>query len=37
MIGFGKLGQARDGERAFQQRIVRVHVQVHEIEIGHVV
>jgi len=31
----GELGQARDGERAFQERIGRVHVQVHEIERGH--
>ncbi len=36
MVGLGQLGQPRNGERAFQQRIVRVHVQVHEIEIGHV-
>ena len=36
LVGLRQLGQARDGERAFQQRIVRVHVQVHEIEIGHV-
>ena len=34
-IGFRQLGEARDGQRAFQQRIGRVHVQVHEIEAGH--
>ena len=36
LVGLGELGQPRDGERAFQQRIGRMHVQVHEIEIGHV-
>ena len=36
MVGFGELGKPRDGERAFQQRIGRVHVQVHEIEFGHI-
>ena len=36
LVGFRQLGQARDGERAFQQRIGRVHVQMHEIEIGQV-
>ncbi len=35
LVGFGELGQPRKGNRAFQQRIVRVYVQVHEIEIGH--
>ena len=35
LVGFGELGQPRNGERAFQQRIGRVHVQVHEIEFGH--
>ena len=34
LVGLRQLGQARDGERAFQQRIGRVHVQVHEIEVG---
>ena len=35
LVGLGEIGQARQRNRAFQQRIVRVHVQVHEIEIGH--
>ena len=35
LVGLGELGQARDGHRAFEQRIGRMHVQMHEIEIGH--
>ena len=35
LIGLGKLGEARERNGAFQQRIVRVHVQVHEVEVGH--
>ncbi len=35
LVGLGELGQARERNRAFQQRIVRVHVQVHEVEVGH--
>ena len=31
-----EVGQARERNRAFQQRIVLVHVQVHEIECGHI-
>ena len=34
-IRFRKLGQPRDRERAFEQGIGRVHMQVHEIEAGH--
>ena len=34
-VGFRQFGEARDGKRAFQQRIGRMHVQVHEIEAGH--
>ena len=35
MIGLGEFRQLADRQRAFEQRIRRVHVQVHEIEIGH--
>ncbi len=35
LVGFGEVGQARQRDCAFQQRIVRVHVQVHEIETAH--
>ena len=35
-VGLRQLGKARNRQRAFQQRIGRVHVQVHEIEAGHV-
>jgi hypothetical protein len=35
LVGLGQIGQARQRNGTFQQRIVRVHVQVHEIEIGH--
>ena len=35
LVGLGKIGQARQRNSAFQQRIVRVHVQVHEVEISH--
>ena len=31
LVGLGEFGQPRDRERAFQQRIGRVHVQVHEV------
>ncbi len=34
-VGFGEFGEPRDGQRALEQRIGRVHVQMHEIEIGH--
>ena len=30
VVGLGQLGQLGDGQRAFQQRIGGVHVQVHE-------
>ena len=36
LVGFGELGQPRDRQRAFQQRIGGMHVQMHEIEIGQV-
>ena len=29
-VGLGELGKPRDGQRAFEQRIGRVHVQMHE-------
>ncbi len=35
LVGLGQFGEARDRQRAFQQRIGRVHVQMHEVEIGH--
>ena len=35
-VGFGQLRQLADRQRAFQQRIGRMHVQVHEAGVGHV-
>ena len=35
-VRLGELRQLADGQRAFQQRIGRVHVQVHETGVGHV-
>ncbi len=35
LIGLGEISQPRERDRAFQQRIVRVHVQVHEVEGAH--
>jgi hypothetical protein len=35
-VGFGELGELADGQRAFQQRIGRVHMQMHKTGIGHV-
>ncbi len=35
-VRLGKLRQLADGQRAFQQRIGRMHVQVHETGVGHV-
>ena len=35
VVGFRKLCEACNRQRAFQQRIRRVYVQVHEIEAGH--
>jgi len=32
-IGLGELGQPRDRKRAFEQRIGRMHVQMHEARI----
>ena len=37
LVGFRELGKARERYRAFQQRIGRVHVQVHEVEVGQAV
>ncbi len=34
-IGLGELGQLGDGQRAFEQRIGRVHMQVHESRTVH--
>ena len=34
-VGFRKLREPRDRQRAFEQRIGRVHVQVHEAGVGH--
>ncbi len=36
LVGFGELGEPRNGQRAFEQRIGRMHVQMHETGIGHV-
>jgi len=35
-IGLGEFGQPRDRQRAFQQGIRRVHMQVHESRVRHV-
>jgi hypothetical protein len=35
LVGLRQLGEARNGKRAFEQRIGRVHVQVHEVQAGH--
>ena len=34
LVGLGELGEPRDGQRAFEQRIGRMHVQMHEAGIG---
>ena len=34
-VGFRELREARDRQRAFEQRIGRVHVQMHEAGVGH--
>src|SRR6185503_6939656 len=34
MIGFGEFGELADRQRAFQQRIGGVHVQVHKTGVG---
>ncbi len=35
VVGFGEFRQPRDGQRAFQQRIRRMDMQVHEAGAGH--
>ncbi len=35
LVGLRQLGQPRNRQRAFEQRIGRVHVEVHEIEFAH--
>ena len=34
-VGLRELREARDRQRAFEQRIGRVHVQMHEAGVGH--
>ena len=34
-VGLRELGEPRDGQRAFEQRIGRMHVQMHEAGTGH--
>ena len=34
-VGLGQLRQPADGHRAFQQRIGRMDVQMHEVQICH--
>ncbi len=34
-VGLGELGELADGQRALEQRVGRMHMQVHEAGVGH--